>query len=147
MAAYNDGKGISDNALAKALKMPQPTVTRHATGQVREAKESTLRPFAQFFNVSTAYLRGKSAHHTESAKPGIGGLSIEAIEVGRAWQRLDKDLRACFQQQILYLASAQKVAPWLVIRRPKSPHYAEWEDAIQTSYDVDVKQKKLDLEP
>lgn len=60
MEKFMDGKGISDNELARAVGIPQSTVTRIATGETKSPEDETLRPLAEFFGVTTDHLRGKA---------------------------------------------------------------------------------------
>lgn len=69
MDAYNKGEGIGDNELARAVGVPQSTITRIASGETKDAKEATLRKIADFFNVSTAALRGLEPLKTIGKKP------------------------------------------------------------------------------
>lgn len=73
------------------------------------------------------------------------GITGEAAEIARAYMKLSPTLKASVRTMIFSMASAQSVAPWLVIETPKGDGYAAWEKAIQTAYDAEVKQMKLDF--
>lgn len=53
------GRRLTDNELAEAVGMHQPTVTRLRQGKYRDPKTETLAPVARFFNITVAQLRGE----------------------------------------------------------------------------------------
>lgn len=49
--------GLSENALARHVEVPQPTVHRVLAGGVADPRDKTLRPLATWFGVSVEQLR------------------------------------------------------------------------------------------
>lgn len=74
-------------------------------------------------------------------------VSTEAHEVARAFLKLSPALQSSVRTLIYSMASAQAVARWLVIEPPKTAGYSAWEKAIQSAYDAEIKQLKLDIDP
>lgn len=75
---------ISENQLAKAIGVPQPTINRIVKGESREPRSSNLNAIASYFGVdphallTQAYSPG-SAKHIRSA---IRAYDVEAVEDG-----------------------------------------------------------------
>ncbi|CAM4137776.1 LexA family transcriptional regulator [Vreelandella rituensis] len=69
MDRYDEGHGISENALSRATYevlgeergVPQPTIHRILTGISKDPKSLTVQRLAEFFGVSEAQLRGHEA--------------------------------------------------------------------------------------
>lgn len=49
---------VSENALARATGVHQPTIHRILTGESSDPKTGSLRPLADYFGISVAQLRG-----------------------------------------------------------------------------------------
>jgi SOS-response transcriptional repressor LexA len=55
-----DGK-ISEGELSRRTGIPQTTIHRILSGQIKESKPSTLKPIAAYFKLSLAQLQGEEA--------------------------------------------------------------------------------------
>ncbi|MER2529850.1 MAG: S24 family peptidase [Candidatus Competibacter denitrificans] len=51
-------KNISDNDLADATGLNQPTISRIKSGESKDPRDRTLRPLAEYFGVTVSQLRG-----------------------------------------------------------------------------------------
>lgn len=60
------GRRISDNALARAVDLPQPTITRIRNGTTAEPRSDAVEKLAAHFGLSAAQMRG------EAPLPGLG---------------------------------------------------------------------------
>lgn len=76
MDRYDEGHGISENALSRATYevlgeergVPQPTIHRILTGTSKDPKSLTVQRLAEFFGVTEAQLRG---YETLPTQPGV----------------------------------------------------------------------------
>lgn len=82
----------------------------------------------------------------DEGSPRQAKLTDDAAEVARAFMKLSPAMRASVRTIVFSMASAHSVARWLMIEPPKADGYAAWEKAIQSAYDAEVKQMKLDFE-
>lgn len=141
MAEYNGGQGISDNALARALEMPQPTVTRHANGQVKDAKEAVLEKFAKFFGVTTSFLRGQGGPAAAERVAIYGDLSPMAIDIARHWSALSSDRQEWFRDILFTMRFVEKRFPAMRRGRPKGESY----EKLERAFEQDMRQLKLEI--
>mgnify|MGYP003670214632 FL=1 len=76
MHRYDEGRGISENALSRATYevlgedkgVPQPTIHRILSGSSKDPKSLTIQRLAEFFGVTEAQLRG---HDPLPMRPGV----------------------------------------------------------------------------
>lgn len=54
------GRRISDNALARAVDLPQPTITRIRNGTTAEPRSDAVEKLAAHFGLSAAQMRGEA---------------------------------------------------------------------------------------
>lgn len=95
--ALADREGISVNALAKKLGIPQPTMHRLLKGQTKKPSVQTLQPIAEHFGVSVDDLMdkdlslGRAALASRSAREGsdIKGLVplLTSVQAGE-WREI-----------------------------------------------------------
>lgn len=129
--------------IAKAAGVSKQAVYQWESGETRALKGEHLVEVARVLRVDPTWLAsGKGRREGAHREPD---LTDEAIELARAWQKLDPATRNSFRDVIFYLAATQSVAAWLQIARPRSPKYDAWEQAIQSAYDAEIKQLRLDL--
>lgn len=144
LAALMKARGISDNQLAKALFMPQPTVSRIASGVTKEPKEATLRAIADYFGVTTDQLRGFAAKSGEPAgKYSREQLPALAHDIAKRWLALSPERQEWFRDLIFTMAFMEERFPAMRKGRPRGESYAHLERAIET----DMRQLKLKLDP
>lgn len=76
-----DEHDISENALARATGVPQPTIHRILNKDSREPRRETLRPLARYFriDVDDFFLETKAA----LAKPRPPVVDIEVARIAR----------------------------------------------------------------
>ena len=75
MHRYDEGRGISENALSRATYevlgedkgVPQPTIHRILSGSSKDPKSLTIQRLAEFFGGTEAQLRG---HDPLPMRPG-----------------------------------------------------------------------------
>jgi transcriptional regulator with XRE-family HTH domain len=144
MAAYNNGAGISDNALAKLTGLSQPTVSRQAAGGVTNAKSHVVNKLADFFGVSAAVLRGEEPiKATERAGQPYADLTPLAMDIARRWMALSPDRQEWFRDLIFTIHFFEERFPALKKGRPKGESYTNFERAAER----DIRQLKLELDP
>ena len=160
MAAYDDGRGITDNQLAKKLKAQedalgnvaptQPTISRIAAGKTKNPDEVSLEPFARFFGCSVAYLRGKEPRGESLPPVQHSDLSPQAIEVARAWMKLPDYKRNGYAQGIMVDAAVLQVFPELeramkLAATATNPHYHKLTENFSLAKEKLMKQAELDF--
>lgn len=101
MDAYDGGQGMSDNELARRAKVPQPTVSRIASGKTKNPDEATLERIAKVLGVTTRALRGLEPPHSPRRAESAHGLSPEALEVARAFMLLPTYKQKGYAQAIM----------------------------------------------
>lgn len=144
LAALMKARGISDNELARALFMPQPTISRIASGVTKEPKEKTLRAVADYFGVTTDQLRGFAAPAGgPSAKHSREQLPALAHDIAKRWLALSPERQEWFRDLIFTMAFMEERFPAMRKGRPRGESYAHLEQAIET----DMRQLKLKLDP
>lgn len=144
LAALMRSRGISDNQLARALMIPQPTISRIASGKTTEPKEKTLRQIAGYFGVTTEELRSAYMPAGEpAAKYRRDELPTLAQDIARRWLALSPDRQEWFRDLIFTMAFMEERFPAMRKGRPKGESYAHLERAIEQ----DMKQLKLDIDP
>ena len=127
LAALMAHRGISQNALAKATGVPQPTIQRIVRGESADPKTPTVQRLARFFGVSVEELRGTKSGLTLRPAPS---LNDQAQEVAQAWLALPESVRGRVLDQIFILTLAFRNRPWLapiVSGRPAGETYAAFE--------------------
>ena len=141
LAFLMERDGLSDNGLARLLEMKQPTISRIASGVSRDPDEATLEPIARYFNVTTAYLRGKDPLSLLIGR-GEDALSPLAQDIGRKWQSLSAERQELFRDLIFTMHYMEKRFPAMKKGRPKGESYTNLERAIEQ----DMRQLSLPLE-
>jgi transcriptional regulator with XRE-family HTH domain len=119
-ALMND-RGLSDNELARHLRLRgattrQSTITRIRSGKTRHPDEVTVRFLADYFDVSPEQIRDLAALQAGSTKkrPTVGkavGLSDQALELARLWMSLPTFKQTGYLQAITVDAAVAKVFP------------------------------------
>jgi len=59
------------NALADAVRVPQPTIHRILSGESRDPKTATLAPIAAYFGVTVSALREQNLELTDTGENGL----------------------------------------------------------------------------
>lgn len=133
LAALMRARGISDNQLARALGIPQPTISRIASGKTKEPKASTLRSIADYFGVRTDDLR-EFAVEVKTSAPGQRHrdqpLPTLAQDIARRWMSLSPDRQEWFRDLIFTMAFMEERFPAMRKGRPKGETYSALERAI-----------------
>lgn len=140
-----DHGGLTQQQLAEKVGISQQAVNKLV---LRGRVGSRFTPqIAAACGVSADWLAtGKGPMEArEDAVPFTAKITDEAAEVARAYMKLSPALKASIKTMIFSMASAQSVARWLLIEAPKGDGYSAWEKAIQSAYDAEVKQMKLDF--
>lgn len=139
---------VSANALAELVRIPQPTISRIASGATKEPKEATLQRLADYFGVTVAHLRGAKAGAVSEppAGPGYAALSEEALAVARRWMKLSPGRRAEFSEAIFWAAFFERKFPAYKIGKPKSENYPAWETHIERAWEQTLRQGQLPLD-
>lgn len=158
MASYED-VGIGDNALARILKkrgtpVPQSTITRIANGTTKEAKEAALKPIAEFFGVTTAFLRGDEPAKAAAAKgkqaaeraAQYSDLSPEALQVARTWMQLSPGRRMKFLEDMAWAKFFEGKFPPYRIGIANVASHDKFERSVEADWDKMMRQAKLPLE-
>lgn len=146
MESYNGGRGISDNELARKTGVPQPTISRIASGRTIEPKEGNLRALALFFGKTTAELRGEPAPTASRTARNPAKLSLsgkypklpseEALEVARAWDDLPEERKELYRSLIFTDAALQHVVPpWFRFGAPRSANYGRFIESVVADKD------------
>lgn len=65
---HADG-AISEGELSRKTAIPQSTIHRILSGQIKESKPSTLRPIAHYFGLTLAQLQGEEPMPTQRQAP------------------------------------------------------------------------------
>lgn len=143
LAALMKARGVSANQLAKALTLPQPTISRIASGATKEPKEGTLRLLADFFGVTTDQLRGFATAEATPARYGREQLPALAHDIAKRWLSLSADRQEWFRDLIFTMAFMEERFPAMRKGRPKGETYAALERAIVQ----DMHQLKLKFDP
>ncbi len=99
-------KGLSQGALATALKYTQSNISEWEQGKV-EPKISALRAIANFFNVSIDYLAGRTDELGAVVMPGAMQLSDSERDLLLRYRQLRPDL----QELLLSTAKTWTDAP------------------------------------
>lgn len=145
LAKAREHAGLTQKQLADAAGISQQAVNKL---ELRDGVGSRFTPqLAAACGVSPDWLAtGKgSMEAREEAAPYATKITNEAAEMARAYMKLSPALKASIRTMVFSMASAQTVARWLVIEAPKADGYSAWEKAIQSAYDAEVKQMKLDF--
>ncbi len=139
---------VSANELAALVTMPQPTISRIASGTTKEPKEATLQRLADHFGVTVAYLRGSKAVAVAEPPTGAGyaALSEEALAVARCWMKLSPGRRSEFSEAIFWAAFFERKFPAYKIGKPKSENYPAWESHMERAWEQTIRQGQLPLE-
>lgn len=151
MAAYDGGRGMSDNELARRAKVPQPTVSRIASGKTKNPDETTLDAIAKVLNVSTRALRGLEPIHGGKKADGSHGLSPEALEVARAWSKLPDYKQKGYAQGIMVDAAVCNLFPQIeramrLAAQATNPTYHKMTEKFMRAKEQLERQFSLDLE-
>jgi transcriptional regulator with XRE-family HTH domain len=142
------GKGISDNALARLLKVPQPTITRLANGTTKEPGRELVQKLAVFFEVSEAEILGGEAPRKPKAATGklvstgsgrtipIPGdaLSAAAMEVARTWSKLSAGRQEEFRDALYWACFFESKFPFYRRGRPAGAHYDKFESGVEADF-------------
>jgi transcriptional regulator with XRE-family HTH domain len=97
MDRYDEGKGISENALSRATYdmfgeedgVPQPTIHRILSGSSKDPKSRTILRLAEFFGVTDSQLRGYAPLPDQFAVgEGEGDYSASDLPV-LTWEQAD----------------------------------------------------------
>lgn len=124
--------GTSQQVISAILKRKSPRSTY--TAQLAKA-----------CGVSPEWLAtGEGTMYGKPLLEAAENLTPAAEEVARAWMKLSPTLQASTRVMIFHMASAQSVARWLSVEPPPNDGYADWEAAIQASYDAEIRQLRLD---
>lgn len=63
------GRRISDNALAREVDLPQPTITRIRNGTTAEPRSDAIEKLAAYFGLSAAQMRGEARCPASANRP------------------------------------------------------------------------------
>lgn len=91
------GKPISANELSKRTGVPQSTITRILNSDVKDPRQKQLQKLADFFGVSSSYLRGDEPAPKSRASEGATSYLIQ-FEPGEAsfvddWRKSPPEVR------------------------------------------------------
>lgn len=132
LAALMAHRGISQNALAMATRVPQPTIQRIIRGESLDPKTSTVEKLARYFGVGVEELRGTKAGLEIKDGPA---LSDDAREIARLWAMLPEGRRAAMRETLFVISMAYQKMPWLsqaVAGRPPRESYDAFEARAET---------------
>lgn len=117
---------VSQYALAKKTGVPQPTINRILKGGSADPRSETVRPLADFFNISPEELRGTSKDWRDSTEK-FTALSPDAMEILGAFARLPAERQQAFKDTLFLEVFAIEQMPWLKRGRPVKESYNEYE--------------------
>lgn len=130
-------KEISVSELAKLVDLPQPTVQRIATGVYKNPHISTLRPIAEFFNVTVNQLKGFESIPFLFNKQTLRNIPLITTAQVLAWPKIEKkeiteqiacDIKIGNTSFAMYMpdASMEPLIPkgsTLLVDPDKTPHH------------------------
>lgn len=85
---------MSENQLAEATGVPQPTINRILRGESRDPRDSTLVPIARYFGVSVEALRRGTSEPAPATAPTLTPDEQAILDL---WRALDSDGRRAVQ--------------------------------------------------
>jgi len=125
-----DGAGVSQNGLADATKVPQPTIFRILQGESRDPRNSTLKPIADYFGITVAQLRGDEhmplelpvAKWERPAMP-VPGTPIRPYDLV---EELDPDHYVLVDRYDVQLSAGCGNVQWVVNQKDPIAFRARW---------------------
>lgn len=148
-----DGK-ISEGELSRRTGIPQTTIHRILSGQIKESKPSTLKPIAAYFNLSLAQLQGEEPITKKgNARSKTLGTSTRLIplitwELATNWEKYSKTFNYISCPN--WVATNKKISPnafGLVIQGNSmtATHGPSFEDGYEIVVDPKREAKHLDF--
>ncbi|HRX70981.1 MAG: helix-turn-helix transcriptional regulator [Candidatus Competibacteraceae bacterium] len=101
LSTLMDRAGLTDNELSDRVGVPQPTISRIRNGAIRDPRDSTLRPLAQYFGLSVSQLRGDMPLPADrmkvAANEEVTEVSADALRLAMAIEALTSEERGALQ--------------------------------------------------
>ena len=106
LARLMDDRKISANALSRATGIPQPTISRIASGESKAPTDAKLRTIAAYLGVSVERLRGIEPAGTTGliAREPTTSHSPLALDIATRWMSLSADRQEFFRDLIFTMS-------------------------------------------
>ncbi len=121
--------GDTQNGLAEATKVPQPTIFRILKGESRDPRHATLKPIADRYGITVAQLRGEDPIEnwpSSEAPTSPGAPAAASIRPYLSLDELDPDQYVMVDRFDVFLSAGSGNFQWVINQKDPLAFRARW---------------------